>query len=150
MIRLVRWLGIVVVLSVVGTVGALGAFATTAAPARTPPTCKPAQKSTKAKPCIPGCRTGQKSTKARPCAKTPRAITITFPLTVPARPLPPPGPGGTPSPGTTSQPAQAGNTPPPLSADNCPDGTVIPESANAGDEDDDNESGFPSDGDGCL
>ncbi len=149
MIRLVRRFGVVVLLAVVGTVGALGAFATTAA-SRTTPACKPAQKSTKAKPCIPACRTGQKSTKARPCARTPREITITFPLTVPARPLPPSGPAGTTSPGTTTRPVQTGNTPPPLAADNCPDGTVIPESANAGDEDDDNESGFASDGDGCL
>ncbi len=50
-IRLVRRFGVVVLLAVVGTVGALGAFATTAASQPTP-ACKPAQKSTKAKPCI--------------------------------------------------------------------------------------------------
>ncbi len=152
MLRTLRWFGALVVLSVVGTVGALGAFATTAALSRTTPSCKPAEKSTKAKPCIPPCKARQKSTKAKPCAKAKpaRAVMITFPLTVPQRPPTPPAPGGTTTPGTTTQPTQGGNTPPPLAGDDCPDGTVIPESANAGDEDGDNESGFPSDGDGCL
>ncbi len=148
MLRILRWLGVLVALSVVCAVGVLGAFATTAKLSRTTPTCKPAEKSTKAKPCIPLCKTGQKSTKAKPCtrAKTAHPITITYPFTVPQRP---PAPSAT-GPGTTTQPTLVGNTPAPLAGDDCPDGTVIPESANAGDEDADNESGFPSDGDGCL
>lgn len=151
-LRTLRWFGVLVVLTGVGTVGALGALATTTTLSRTTPTCKSAEKSTKARPCIPRCKTGQKSTKAKPCAKakTSSAITITYPLTVPQRPVAPGGAGGTTTPGTTTQPAQVGNTPPPLASDDCPDGTAIPESANAGDEDNDNESGFPSDGDGCL
>jgi hypothetical protein len=148
--RVLRWFGVLVLLAVVGSIGALGALATTATVSRTAPTCKPAQKSTRAKSCIPVCKTGQTPTKAKPCAKKPKphAITITYPLTVPTRP--PAATGGTTPAATTTQPAAVGNTPLPLAGDNCPDGTVIPESANAGDEDNDNESGFPSDGDGCL
>jgi uncharacterized cupredoxin-like copper-binding protein len=32
----------------------------------------------------------------------------------------------------------------------CPAGTLVPVGPGAGDQDDDNEGGFPSDGDGCL
>jgi hypothetical protein len=32
----------------------------------------------------------------------------------------------------------------------CPAGTTVPVGAGAGDQDDDNEGGFPTDGDGCL
>ncbi len=32
----------------------------------------------------------------------------------------------------------------------CAPGTLVPVGPNTGDEDDDNEGGFPSDGDGCL
>jgi hypothetical protein len=148
-LRLVRWFGLLALLALVGVMGTLTAFAATATLSRTTPACKSGQKNTKAKPCTPVCKTGQKNTKAKPCAKEPKArpITITYPLTVPIRPS---SPSGTTPAGTTTRPASGTNTPPPLASDDCPDGTAIPESANAGDEDADNESGFPSDGDGCL
>jgi hypothetical protein len=164
--RLVRSLVVFVVLSAVAVCGGLVAYASTGVHSAATPICKTTQRSTKAKPCIVACKAGQKSTKAkpciaackadqgstkaRPCVKTTTvpAITITYPLTTVPRPPATTGAGATTSPSTTTQ--STGNTPPPAAGDECPDGTVIPESANAGDEDEDNESGFPSDGDGCV
>ena len=82
---------------------------------------------------------------------------MTFPLTT--RPAPQvPTQAGSPAPGTAGATTPTGPYAgvPALPSDNCPPGTVSPlnpdgsRAQDQGDGDDDNQSGFPSDGDGCL
>jgi hypothetical protein len=147
-----RGLLTVVALFTLGVAGAFTALAATKPTAAKTPTCRPDQKSTKAKPCLTPCKAGQKSTKAKPCAKAVAVrITITLPTTTPPVRTAT-GPGGA-TPGTVTG-SYTGV--PALPSDNCPPGTVSPlnpdgsDAQDQGDGDADNQSGFPSDGDGCY
>jgi hypothetical protein len=150
--RVVQRLLVFPVLLILGAAGGFAALASTSARSAQTPTCRPAQKSTKAKPCLKPCKPGQKSTKAKPCAKAvPVRITITLTTTTaPVRAQPQPGTAGA---GTATSP-YAGV--PALPSDDCRPGTVSPlnpdgsDAQDQGDGDADNQSGFPSDGDGCF
>jgi hypothetical protein len=146
--RLLRRLLVFVVLTILGAAGAFTALASTVGNSARTPICRPAQKSSKARPCLEPCKPGQKSTSAKPCAKAvPVRITITIPTTTPlAR--------SQPRPATTATGPYTGV--PALPSDGCPPGTVSPlnpdgsDAQDQGDGDADNQSGFPSDGDGCF
>ena len=104
-------------------------------PCRRPPPCRAGEKRTAAHPCVrpPRCKPGERSTPARPCVR-PAATTTTTAA----------GAGGGGSISVSGGSAGAG-----LQADGCPPGTTIPQGVAAGDGDEDNQ-GFPDDGDGCF
>src|SRR5579884_600770 len=83
---------------------------------------------------VPVCKAGQRSSPARPCVRPATATATTTAA----------GAGGGGSISVSGGSAGAG-----LQADGCPPGTTIPQGVAAGDGDEDNQ-GFPDDGDGCF
>jgi hypothetical protein len=120
--RLSRRLLPLIIFSLVACVGAFAAYATTKPAKKTTPICKTGQKSTKAHPCV------KKTTKAK-AKVTPKTTTTTKTPTTTTT--------------TTTTPA----APAPAPAPECPAGQAIPQGG--GDNDGDNAGG-PSDGDGCF
>ncbi len=142
------------------TVAGIGlALSASAATTKAAPYCKTGQKSTTAHPCVkpPKCKTGQKSTKTHPCVKP----TTTSSGTAKPASGSTTGSGSSAASSTTtttgSSSASSGATGATaatgsggaLQADGCDPGQVIPQGAFAGDGDEDN-TGMPDDGDGCL
>ena len=121
--RLSRRLLPLIIFSLVAFMGACAAYAKTKPAKKTTPICKAGQKSAKAHPCI------KKTTKAK-ATVAPKTTTTTTAKTT-----------------TTTTTTAAPATPAPAPAAECPAGQVIPQGG--GDNDGDNAGG-PSDGDGCL
>ena len=140
------------------TVAGIGlALSASAATTKAAPYCKTGQKSTTAHPCVkpPKCKTGQKSTKTHPCVKP----TTTSSAASKSASGGTAGSSGSSSAGTTttatgSSSGSTGSTAGTgsaggMQADGCAPGQDIPQGTFAGDGDEDN-TGMPDDGDGCL
>ena len=146
-------IGLLPIVLVVAVAGVGLADDAGAASAKAVPYCKNGQKSTTARPCVrpPRCRTGQKSTTTHPCTKTtsaPSSTTKTGGRTSGSTSGGSTSGGGTSttSAGPTTQGGGGGGGTQP---DGCPPGQQIPQGMLAGDGDEDN-TGLPDDGDGCL
>jgi hypothetical protein len=126
--RSIRWLAPLMLVLIVGAVAAYGATTASTSVSKTVPTCKKGQKSTKAHPC----KVAKKKTVAK--APTPAKPTTTTTSSKTATPS---------TSGSSSAAAGGGGA---ANPDGCPAGQTIPV---GGDNDADNDGG-PSDGDGCI